>query len=128
MRSAGGRMAPRWASLMSGALIGWLVFLFSSFLLIIAASAAIYKLGMTVRFGSFFFVVEVLIAMILSFLLGFPLGKKAYRWLEHKNASSVYLLLSLLVLLSLLSFPLPFKFMAVQDLSQPPHLFTQGLQ
>lgn len=110
--------SPYWANLSAGILAGWLVFLFSVFLILIGASVLISSFGIKIIFGSTFFVVEAVIAGAISLSAAIFIGKRIYSWASRKSATNVYVLLSVLITVTLLSFPWTFMFKSVQDLPQ----------
>lgn len=96
----------------SSILAGWNVFLISSFLLLILFSIILSKLGWTVKFGSFLFIVETSIALLLSLASGSFLGRKFYFILNKIGIIYHYIILFFLLLVTLLLFPGIFHFQA----------------
>lgn len=101
---------PHWVFQIAGALSGWLIFLFNLFLILIGISAILSRWEVKVELGSGLFFMELAFAVTVAFVCGIYIGRKTTRWISKKNTTFAYLCLTLLVLVTLLSFPAPFGF------------------
>lgn len=115
MRQASSR---KWACIASGSMAGWLVFLFSLFLTVIAFSSLLSGFGVTVLKGDGLFFAEVIAAGALSLLAAVYVGMKFSKWLRNRGIVAVYMCLGVLFVLSVLSFPQTFSFVAEESTQQ----------
>jgi len=99
-----------WPQLISGILLGWLVFLGVVFILLICVSSLLLRFDIKVIFGSGTFFVEILILGAIGLSAGVVSGRQFYKWLGRQRPTLVYLWLVFLLGLTLLSFPSRFGF------------------
>ena len=97
---------------MLAVLVGWLIFLFSAFLLFIGLSNLARHVGLAVYVGSTAFVVEVMVIIVLAALLAVVVARRGLNWASKSKASTVYAMTSVLLVLTILSFPRMFTFVA----------------
>ena len=102
--------APKSAKLLAAGLFGWLVLLFGVFFAIIGMSALFNAAGVKVSFGSALFVVEVVIACLVSAIVCYYITGSAYRWFSRIRPAILYIILAVLFCSTVLSFPAPFIF------------------
>ena len=102
--------APKWIRLLATGLFGWLVFLFSAFLVIIGISALFNAAGVKVTLSSSLFVVEIVIALLVSAAACYYLSRKAYSWFSQMRQAILYITTAVLLCITVLSFPAPFMF------------------
>jgi chromate transport protein ChrA len=107
--------APKWARLLAAGLFGWLVFLFGSFLMMIAMSALFNAAGMTITLGSGLFIVEVAVTLLVSVVVCYYLTRKAYGWYSKMKPVTLYITLAALSCIAVLSFPAPFMFTEISS-------------
>lgn len=101
---------PKWVRLLVVGLFGWLVLLFSTFLAMIVMSALFNATGVKITLGSSLFIVELVIALLVSAILCFYLTRKAYKWFSSMKPAALYIILAVLLGIAVLSFPAPFMF------------------
>ena len=102
--------AQKWARLLAVGLVGWLVFLFSAFLVIIGISALFNASGLKVTFGSGLFIVEVVATILISAATCIFFSRKSHVWFSQAKPKALYITLAILICVTVLSFPAPFMF------------------
>lgn len=95
---------------LSGILVGWNTALLSLFLLVILASILLSFLGKKVMLGDVLFYIEVFVLGLIAILIGYKLGKKAYKLLSGLRQIYSYTILTLLLVLTVVMFPGSFQF------------------
>jgi hypothetical protein len=98
-----------------GLLAGWLVFLFAGFLILIGISALLGRMGIIVPVMSGLFIGELLGTIALSLLIGAIIGRTAYAWVAKQKPLIGYISLGIIIILTILSFPSLFNFVAIPD-------------
>jgi hypothetical protein len=102
---------PKWVRLLAAGLFGWIVLLFSAFLVIIGISALFVAAGVKITLGSSLFFVEVIITLFVSVVVCYYLARKAYGWFSRMRPTTLYITLAVLSCITVFSFPAPFMFM-----------------
>jgi hypothetical protein len=100
-----------------GILSGWLVFLIAIFLIFIACSVVLKSFGIVVKVGEAIFVVESIVAAVLSAVPAIIIIRVSSTWLRSRSVFANYLCLSIAILLVLLSFPSIYTFSSVQSVN-----------
>lgn len=98
----------RWPRVLSGILLGWLIFLVVTFILVILVSWVLSLFELKVIFGSGAFLIEIAVVGVLALSAATIGGMRFYAWLQKKEITVVYLSLFILLALSLIFFPRPF--------------------
>ena len=101
---------PKWAKLLAAGLFGWLVLLFSVFFAMIGMSALFNASGVKVSLGNGLFIVEVVIAFLVSAVVCYYITGRAYKWFSRMRPAFLYIILAVLSCITVLSFPAPFIF------------------
>ena len=107
--------APKWIRLLAASLFGWLVLLFSAFLVMIGLSALFNAAGVQVVFGSSLFMVEIFITLLVSAVVCYYLARRAYGWFSRIRPATLYIVLVVLLFIAVLSFPAPFMFTEISS-------------
>jgi hypothetical protein len=103
-------LSPRWVARLSAVLLGWNVALISAFLFVIATVVLFRKSGVSfqaVDIGAWFLVG---FCILFSVFVGVFVGKITYPWFQRRPQGLGYVLLLVLILFSIFSFPAPFKY------------------
>ena len=104
------QQSPAWACYATGAIVAWIVLVFSSIFALIGMSAIAASLDRVVVVGSTLFFIEVVVAGLLAGIASYYGGKLAYRWSCRRKPMTVYVLIGILLLFTVLSLPVPFTF------------------
>jgi len=102
--------APAWACYAGAAVAGWIVLVFAAIFALIGMSAIAASLDRVVVVGSGAFFVEVVVAVLVAGTASYFSGRSAYRWFVHRAPMTVYVLVAVLLLLAVISLPVPFTF------------------
>lgn len=107
--------APKLARFLAAGLVGWLVLLFGAFLAMIAMSALFEVAGIKITLGSGLFVVEIVVALLISAIACYYLTRKAYKWFSSIKPVALYVALVALLCVAVISFPAPFVFTEISS-------------
>ena len=106
-----------WATIICCILAGWNAFLFLFFLILFGTTAVLsrlgfsfFQLGHAIGREKLYFYVELIVTVGLSIGASFMLAGRLYAFLVTKPKKLSYLLLIILFLLTLLTFPSSFKY------------------
>ena len=102
--------SPAWACYVAAALVGWIVLVFAAIVALIGMSAIATSLDRVVMVGSVVFFVEVVVAVLLAGMASYYSGRLANRWFGRRKAMTTYVLIGVLLLIAVLSLPVPFTF------------------
>lgn len=103
-------LSPRWVARLSAVLLGWNVALISAFLFIIAASVLLRKSGVSFQAVDIEAWVLAGFCILFAVFVGVFVGKIAYPWFQRRPQGLGYVLLLVLMLVSIFSFPAPFTY------------------
>ena len=104
---------PRWTRLLAAGLFGWLVFIFSAFLVIIGLSVLFNAAGVKILLGSSLFILLIVITILVSTALYYYFARKTYVWFSRMRPALLYIILATLLCITVISFPTPFMFTAI---------------
>jgi hypothetical protein len=99
------KTTARWPRVLSGILLGWLIFLIVTFILVILVSWVLSFFGLKVIFGTGAFLIEIAVVGVLALSAASIVGIRFYGWLQKKEITLAYLSLLILLALSLVFFP-----------------------
>lgn len=104
------KMPPNWATVLLAVLIGWLALLFSAFLLFISFSSLAACFGIDIFYGDVSFVLLAIIVLAIAAVLAFLVARRCYIRASRSNASTVLVLLTIVIVVTVLSFPAVFTY------------------
>lgn len=101
---------PTWVCWLATVLVGWLVFLFAAILIVIGVSAIASSFDRVIMVGSAYFFGEVAISVLVAGIASYYIGRKAHAWFGQRRPTTMLILTGALLLLTVLSLPMPFTF------------------
>ena len=99
-----------WARNLTSILIGWNVFITLIFLVLILMSIILNTLGIEFELQSGIFYTEVILAALISIVGSAEAGKQSLKWLKKRKPPTIYSILSLSLILTILLFPRTFTY------------------
>jgi len=103
-------LSPRWVARLSAVLLGWNVALISAFLFVIATFVLLRKSGVSFQALDIKTWFLVGFCILFAVFVGVFVGKIAYPWFQRRPQRLGYVLLLVLILVSIFSFPAPFTY------------------
>jgi len=103
-------LSPRWVARLSAVLLGWNIALISAFLFVIATVVLLRKSGVSFQVldvGAWFIGG---LCILLAAFVGVFVGKIAYPWFHRRPQGLGYVLLLVLILVTIFSFPARFTY------------------
>lgn len=103
--------SPRWVARVSAILLGWNIALISTFLTLISSIILFRNFGIEFSLpdARFFFLVGL--CVLLGLLLGTLSGRASFAWFCRRTQRIAYVLLFILVVFTIVSFPARFTYM-----------------
>lgn len=107
--------AARWLTLLSSVAAGWLILLFSIFLLLFLSSSLLTSAGIKITVQSGAFIALASLILIIAAPLSVYAARKIYVWLRPKARPTILVVFCVLAVIAVLSFPAVTNFTMVQE-------------
>ena len=107
--------AVHWLALLSSVATGWLILLFSVFLLLFLSSSLLTSAGIKITVQSGAFIAMASLILIIAAPLSVYTARKTYAWLRPKAKPTILAVFCILAVIAVLSFPAVTNFTMVQE-------------